>query len=78
MPRIPDYKREIIVTVTEEWDGDRITWEAVARLPDGRLLSMNLDEDTPCSPGSAVESAGQMLDHELAVERWEMLHEVSV
>ncbi len=64
-----DFERSFIVVVQERLEDGAHAWEAIVRLPGGKLLAMSLSDDMPGSAGEALESVGRMLTHELAEER---------
>ncbi len=68
-----NFARSMVITVTERLEDGSHDWEAVVRMPDGRMLTSSLSDDAPQTPGAAVISAGHALDSELAEERWNEL-----
>ena len=69
----PDFERSLHLVVTERLEDGSYGWDCMIRTPDGRLLAGTLSDDMPVTPGDAVQSAGRMLDLELASERWNEL-----
>jgi hypothetical protein len=68
-----DFTRKVIVEIEESSEDDSYAWSATVRLPNGEVLACSLSDDMPSSPGDAVQSAGRMLDRELAGDRWTQL-----
>ena len=68
-----EFKRTLVVTVTESIEEYSYNWECEVRLPSGKVLSGSLSDDMPSTPGEAVASAGRLLDASLATDRWEEL-----
>lgn len=77
-PEGTDFCRKMIVEIEENLESGTYTWSATVRLPNGEVLAGSLSDDMPCSPGSALQSAGRVLDIELANDHWASLFSMPV